>query len=412
MSSESRNSSRMRRSPDLTKQFLCNQQFVRRRATAHKTQLKARKSPVQLHYNQHLRDALASAANTELTARNFRSQALCNQHFCDHSGSVHSTGLITQLESILTRPNTRKPTIINTSKIQGDTPIFKAWSNTGRVSALVPSPRPSRCRRLFLNRATMEATATENCNRQVAISGENYGRIQKRPQRRRTRVHHAASHTRLKGHRHWHRRADWRADSVLVVVARDAHRSRPRWRRNQFGGAAARSFGNSHSYRLGTLFAANHADHRISDLRANGEMDQGRERRTSHQRRDGLQLQRRHGDFRGRFPLVRDRAVQGSRLLREVSRRRPGSLHARHFARHRAQLAERSSVDLRGRRYLRREKSHLSKSGGNHDSIQAHSRGSGRAAVWLYRSAARSQRDCHSYHCKSPGHSAGRTCAQ
>ena len=177
MSSASRNSSRMRRSPDLPKQFHCNQQFVRRPAIAHKTEPRARKSPVQLPYNQHLRDALGSVANTGLTVCNFHAQVDYNQHFCKHRGSVHSTGLITQLESLLTQQTTRKSNIINTSKIQGDTPIFKSWSNTGRVSALVPFPRSSRRQRVFVNRATMEATATENCNQQVAISGENYGRI-------------------------------------------------------------------------------------------------------------------------------------------------------------------------------------------------------------------------------------------
>src|SRR5271165_1494667 len=119
----------MRRSPDLAKQFPCNQQFVGHSAIPHKTELRARKSPVQLPYNQHLRDALGSVANTGLTVCNFHAQVDYNQHFCKHCGSVHSTGFITQLESILTRPNTRKPTIINTSKIQGDTPIFKSWSN-------------------------------------------------------------------------------------------------------------------------------------------------------------------------------------------------------------------------------------------------------------------------------------------
>src|SRR5260370_16530669 len=89
-------------------------------------------------------------------------------------------------------------------------------------------------------------------------------------------------------------------------------------------------------------------------------MDQGCKRRTSDQRGDGLQLERRDGNLRGRVAVVCHRTNQGAGLLREVPRGGDGDVYARDSARRGAQFPERGAFDIRGRRYLRREKGRLS----------------------------------------------------
>src|SRR5258707_15605360 len=118
-------------------------------------------------------------------------------------------------------------------------------------------------------------------------------------------------------------------------------------------------------------------------------MDQGYERRTSDQRGDGLQLERRDGNLRGRVAVVCHRTNQGSGLLREEPRGGDGDVYARDSARRGAQFAERGGFDIRGRRYLWREKGGVSRQGAVEDRAENVSRGSDLAAVRLHQHAAR-----------------------